>query len=733
MEQATRHGAGMAGANHRRGQRGNQSGERFHALLLSLCLLPLLGASGRAQEPGRRPITHEDVWLMKRVGAPVVSPDGRWAVFSLVEPAYEEAQQASDLWIVPTDGGAPPRRVTSTRGAESGAVWSPDSRRLAFAARREGDEVPQIYLLDLIGGGEAQRVTQLSSGARSPQWRPDGQALLFQSSVYPGARNDEEQRRLAAERKARRYRARVYDTFPIRNWDRWIEETQTHLFVQSIENGAEPRDLLAGTALVASPGYAGVTTAGGDDLQPVWTPDGTGIVFVASTDRHTAAYAETSTHLYLVSADGGGGKEPTRLTSGESSYTRPLFSPDGKGLYTLVNPATEKVYHESRLSRFEWAKEVRDQPVLVTKGFDRSPTSVAISPDSRVIYLLAEEAGHENLFEVSALGGEVRRVLELKNGALTSLAVGGRGNAPVLVANWESAISPAEVVRLDLGRDPGSTQYRPLTRFNAERIARIDWQPLRHFWFTSKRGKRIHSMLALPPNFDEKKRYPLFVLIHGGPHTMWRDQFFTRWNYHLLAQPGYVVLLTNYTGSTGFGEAFAQAIQLDPLRGPGDELNEAADAALAQFPFLDQTRQAAGGASYGGHLANWLQATTTRYRCLISHAGLVNLESQWGTSDVIYSRERSNGGPVWEQGPIWREQNPIRYAARFATPMLLTIGENDFRVPLNNTLENWSVHQRRQIPSRLIVFPEENHWILRGENSRFFYQEVHAWLKRWLQ
>lgn len=157
-------------------------------------------------------------------------------------------------------------------------------------------------------------------------------------------------------------------------------------------------------------------------------------------------------------------------------------------------------------------------------------------------------------------------------------------------------------------------------------------------------------MLALPPNFDEKKRYPLFVLIHGGPHTMWRDQFFTRWNYHLLAQPGYVVLLTNYTGSTGFGEAFAQAIQLDPLRGPGDELNEAADAALAQFPFLDQTRQAAGGASYGGHLANWLQATTTRYRCLISHAGLVNLESQWGTSDVIYSRERSNGGPVWEIG-----------------------------------------------------------------------------------
>ena len=711
--------------NRRRGQGGTWGIGWFVGV--ALCLLAGLAAPGRAQEAGRRAITHEDVWLMKRVGPPVVSPDGRWVVFSLVEPAYEESQQSSDLWLVPADGATPPRRLTSTRGAESGAVWSPDSRRLAFAARREGDEAAQLYVLEVLAGGEAQRVTSLSSGARSPQWRPDGQALLFQSSVYPGARNDEEQRRLAAERKARRYRARVYDSFPIRNWDRWIEETQTHLFVQPIGEGATAKDLLAGTSLVASPGYAGATTAGGDDLQPVWTPDGTGIVFVASTDRNKGAYAETSTHLYLVPAGGG---EPKRLTRPGSSYSRPLFSRDGKGLYTLVSPESEKVYHHGRLSRIDWTKEEKE-PVLVTKGFDRSPTSVAISPDSRVVYLLAEEAGHENLFEVPALGGEVRRVLELKSGVLTSLTIGGSGSAPVLVANWESAVSPAEVVRLDLGREGG--QYRPLTRFNAERVAKIDWQPLRHFWFTSQRGKRIHSMIALPPGFDERKRYPLFVLIHGGPHTMWRDQFFTRWNYHLLAQPGYVVLLTNYTGSTGFGEAFAQAIQLDPLRGPGEELNEAADAALAQFPFLDRARQAAGGASYGGHLANWLQATTTRYRCLISHAGLVNLESQWGTSDVIYSRERSNGGPVWEQGPVWREQNPIRYAAKFATPMLLTVGENDFRVPLNNTLENWSVHQRRQIPSRLIVFPEENHWILRGENSRFFYQEVHAWLKRWLE
>jgi dipeptidyl aminopeptidase/acylaminoacyl peptidase len=242
----------------------------------------------------------------------------------------------------------------------------------------------------------------------------------------------------------------------------------------------------------------------------------------------------------------------------------------------------------------------------------------------------------------------------------------------------------------------------------------------------------IHNLLITPPNFDENKKYPLLVLIHGGPHGMWKDQFFLRWNYHLIASPGYVLLLTNYTGSTGFGEKFAQNIKGDPLATPGEELNEAADEALRLFRYIDPARQAAGGASYGGHLANWLQATTTRYKCLVSHAGLINLESQWGTSDVIYSRELNNGGPVWQQGEVWRKQNPIRFAANFKTPTLVTVGERDFRVPMNNSLEYWSVLQRQRIPSKLIVFPDANHWILKAEDSRFFYQELLNWLGRWL-
>jgi dipeptidyl aminopeptidase/acylaminoacyl peptidase len=290
-------------------------------------------------------------------------------------------------------------------------------------------------------------------------------------------------------------------------------------------------------------------------------------------------------------------------------------------------------------------------------------------------------------------------------------------------------VSPGEVVSIAAANGA----VLPLTQFNRNRVAALDLAPVEHFWFTSSRGRQIHNLLVRPPNFDPNKKYPLFVVIHGGPHTMWRDHFFLRWNYHMLAAPGNVILLTNYSGSTGFGERFAQHIQGDPLKTAGDETNEAADEAIKRYAFIDGSRQCAGGASYGGHLANWLQASTTRYKCLVSHAGLVNLESQWGTSDTIYGREINNGGPPWEQGPVWREQNPIRFAGKFQTPTLVTIGENDFRVPLNNSLEYWSALQRMRVPSRLVVFPDENHWVLKGENSKLFYTELTQWLDKHLR
>src|ERR1044071_5694389 len=222
----------------------------------------------------KTPLTHEWMWMMKRVGAPNPSPDGKWVVFSLTEPAYDEKDQVSDLWIVPADGSAKPHRLTFTKGGESGVAWSLDSQRIAFSAKREGDDTSQIYVLDVAAGGEAVRVTSLSTGARSPQWRPDGKALLFTSTVYPGAADDDANKKIAAERKALKYRARVYEKFPIRNWDKWVDDMQSHLFIQSLEPASKAKDLLAGTKLIAERGFAGRVQDSGEEFDAVWTPDG---------------------------------------------------------------------------------------------------------------------------------------------------------------------------------------------------------------------------------------------------------------------------------------------------------------------------------------------------------------------------------------------------------------------------------------------------------------------------
>ena len=296
-------------------------------------------------------ITHESMWMMKRVGAPIPSPDGNWVVFSMTEPAYEEKDQTSDLWIVPENGSTKPRRLTFSKSVEGGAAWSPDSKRIAFSAKREGDEVAQIYVIDVASGGEAMRVTNVSTGARNPQWRPDGNAILFISSVYPNALNDEDNKKIAIDRKNNKYKARVFDSFPVRNWDRWIDEMQTHVLIQTLGEGAKAKDLMAGTKLTAEKGFGGRLGSGSDDIDAVWSPDGNSVFFVASIDRTNAAFAETTMQIYQALTTGG---EPKQITRTDGSYSRPTFSPDGKTLYAAFDPNTDKVYNLSRLAAIDW-------------------------------------------------------------------------------------------------------------------------------------------------------------------------------------------------------------------------------------------------------------------------------------------------------------------------------------------------------------------------------------------
>jgi dipeptidyl aminopeptidase/acylaminoacyl peptidase len=681
----------------------------------------LTGAVATAAAQSKVPLTHELLWSFQRVGAPVPSPDGKWVVFSVNEPSYDSAKEVTDLWIVPGDGSAPPRRLTATRGGEGGAAWSRDSQRLAFTARRDDDEVAQVYVLNVAGGGEAQRVTSAPTAASAPVWSPDGSRIVFQAAIWPGASDEESNRKAALEKKNAKSKARIYDSFPIRNWDQWVDESKPHLWIVEVAGDRKARALFAASRLAKAAGF------GADALAAAWTPDGAAVVFASPENGDAGARAATPSHLWLIPVEGG---EPKRISPDGWDFGAPRFRPDGRALCFTIADGKPAIYTLTRIGCATWPAATLAAPSIVTKELDRAVGSWAFTPDSKTLYVTAEDAGHERIYAVPASGGAAKIAIDAPQGVFTGMQIPPLAPAPAIFASWESAVNPAEVVRVDASS--GTRKF--LSAFTTEKARTVDWQPLREFWFTGRDGRRVHSMVvALPPGFDESRKYPLFVLIHGGHANMWRDSITYRWNYHLLAQPGFVVLLTDYRGSTGYGEKFTLDILGDPLAGPADDINDAADEAIKRFTFIDGTRQAAGGASYGGHLANWLAATTTRYKALVSHAGLATLDMQWGTSDSIYHREVMMGGPYWENPQKWIAQSPLAKAGGFKTPMLVSVGENDFRVPEGNAIAIYSALQRMNVPSKLIVWPDENHWILKGENSRVFYREVRAWLEKYLE
>jgi dipeptidyl aminopeptidase/acylaminoacyl peptidase len=574
------------------------------------------------------------------------------------------------------------------------------------------------------GPGEALRITNLATGANTPKWSPDGKRIAFESRVYPGAADEEAN---AAEKKAReerKYNVSAYEIFPIRQWDRWRDDLQTHLFVQDAEAGATPTNLLFGSELVAHAGFGGTESLSEDSLAPVWTPDGSAIVITATTNLDEAAHTNTLYHLYKVSASSG---DIEALTASEDwSCQKALFSDDGKALYCEYEASNEHVYNLTEIARFDWdGARASSGPRIITRSFDRSVSGKNVSANGKTVYLTAHDAGRSRVFSVPSKGGTVKALDADSRGVYAGIQVAGRQ----LVARWESSALPAEVVRIDASNG----RHTPLSQFNTELAAQLDRPAFIEYWFENSNGRPVHSWLTLPPGFDEAKKYPLVLLIHGGPFSSSLDADHVRWSPHLLASAGYVVLQTDYTGSVGYGVEFSRAIQGTPLKQPGDDLVQAADEAIERYPFIDADRQAAAGASYGGHLVNWLQATTTHYKALVGHAGLVDLEGQYSSSDTIFHREIMNGGPAWEDAnATWRVESPAMRAGDFATPILLTIGEKDYRVPVNQTIAAWSYVQRMQVPGRLLVFHDANHWIMKGEEARYYWEQVHEFLHKYL-
>lgn len=697
-----------------------------HALRALTTVAVLAALVGTSVAQSGRPITHEDVWTFRRLGAATLDPTGTFAILPVTEPSYDKDGTRTDLWWVPLDGSKRARRLTDTAANESAPTISPDGNWLAFTAKRDDDDKLQLYLLPLTGPGEARRLTQLSTGVSGPVWSPDSSAIAFTSTVLRGVGDDEAQQAEAKKRADDEVDVSAYEGFPIRSWDRWIDlDDQTRPFVLAIDTAGQavdaPRDILAGTDLAAS---SGLRNTGA----PVWTPDGQHLVLTAVTNAREGAFATTPSALYVVPAAGG---EPDRLTPDGASWSNPRFSPDGSTLFCSRTEENDWVYNLSRVARADLGTDELGALALgpfglVAEGFDR-PVSEHVPVSADRTFVVATEHGRRPLFELT--DARARPLDDAARGVHGSPAATHDGKT--LVTVYEDSAHPSELV----ATDTASGATRVLTDFNASRSKGIHLPPFEELWFTSSEGRRIHCWVAIPPGMDDGARLPILAMMHGGPHSSSLDKGHPRWDMRLLAAPGFVVVAPDYTGSVGYGEDFARAIQGDPLTTPCLEIVEAIDAAIEHYgDRVDPDRVGALGASYGGHMANWLQARHgDRFRCLVGHAGLASLEGQWGTSDAIHHRERNLGGPPWAGNPTWDDQSPHTYADRFSTPMLLTIGEKDYRVPLNQTLHMWAMLQRQQVPSRLLVYHSANHWIMRGPDARHFWGEVHDWLRRWLQ
>jgi len=695
--------------------------KRVKRLVTILCAFALAAAAPFAlsQPPGKpavqtaakRGITFDDLISLHRISEVQVSPDGKWAAYRVATPDLQANRSASNLWIVSTAGG-PPQQLTRS-GRDSRPQWSPDGKRLAFLSIR--DTTAQVYLLSLEGG-EASKLTSLSTGADNVLWSPDGKTLAFTSEVYPDCRDDACNSKRDAEREKSKVKARLYDHLLYRHWNVWSEGKRSHLFVISVEGGT-PRDLTPGADYDVPP------VQRGDAEDIAFSPDSKEICFTAVTDKMEAI--STNGDLFLVPVSGGA--EPKRITTNPGFDGHPSYSPDGR---TIAYRAQFRAGYEADKWRLMLYERQTGKHTNVNEGFDRSVEGMVWTPDSKTIYFLAEDRGHKPVFSVAATPGAEPRVI-LKDTFNSDLTLSRDGR--MLVFTQSSLTTPAEA----FAANADGSGVRQLTRHNAEKLAALDLNPAEHFWFDGAEGTRVHAMLVRPPGFDPARKYPLVLIAHGGPQTQWSDAWGYRWNPQMFAAPGYVVLLINRRGSTGFGQKFTDEINVDYGGKPFVDLMKGVDYVLAKYPFVDGARMAAAGASYGGYMMNWFESQTKgRFKAIVTHASLYNLESMYGATEELWFPEWEMQGTPWTNRAAYEKWSPSRYAGEFGkykTPTLVTHGELDFRVPYTEGLQMFTALQRQGVPSKLLIFPDEGHWILKPQNSELWYKTVLDWLATYLK
>ncbi len=691
----------------------------------------------------KRPFTFEDMMALKRVGEPVVSPDGKWVAFSAVEVNLAENKRTPHLWIVPITGGES-RKLTDDKAGEDRPRFAPDGKRIAFLSAKDGSS--QIYVQDFDSAtgtltGEPRKVTNISTEADGEIWSPDGKWLLFTSSVYPDCKDDACNKERDEELAKSKVKALTFHRLFYRHWTAYTKDRRTHIFIIPSEGGAGAggagalaRDLTPGDH--DAPPFS----LGGGDMY-AFSPDSQEVAFTSNIDEVEAT--STNSDIFLVPVSGG---TPKKISTSLGSDSTPRYSPDGKYIAWLMQ---ETPGYESDRFQLVLYDRKSGQITSLTRDFDRWVGSFAWAPDSKFLFFSAENFGESPLYRTSLLA---ERREQLTHGDDDNITVTPDGN--LVLFTCMSVRAPNEVCSIDLKSRPlpedtvqiksqgvpalpsaAPLIYRvqQLTHLNDAVLSQVSMQPLEPFWFTGAAKQKVEGFLVKPPNFDASKKYPVKFLIHGGPEGAWGDSWSYRWNPELFAADGYVVVMINPTGSTGYGQKFTQAIQGDWGGRPYEDLMKGLDYVEKTYPFIDKDRECALGASYGGYMANWILGHTTRFKCIVSHDGMFNTESAYGTTEELWFPEWEFKGTPWTNRAMYRKWSPHLFASNFKTPTLVVHGQLDYRLDVSQGFDLFTTLQRLKVPSKMLYFPDEGHWVLKPQNAQLWWKTVNEWVDSWVK
>jgi dipeptidyl aminopeptidase/acylaminoacyl peptidase len=644
---------------------------------------------------------------LKRISDPQISPDAKWVAFTVQSVEVAANSKPSQIWIVPLAGGAP-RQITYDGTANQRPRWSPDSRRIAYISNRSG--ASQIWLMD-PDGGNAKAVTSLSTEADGEIFSPDGKNLVFTSSVYPECAADDacNQKHLAAD-QANKVKARIYTELLYRHWTEWSTKRRSHLLVVPV-SGGDAHDLTPGTHDV--PPFS----LGGPDDYDI-APDGQEVCYSMNADPVPAV--STNSDLYAVSIQGGA---PRKITSTPGNDSSPQYSRDGKH---LAWRAQFRAGYESDRYRLMVVERASGRTTNLTENLDRWVNSFTWSPDSRAIFFTTADRGRQAIQRIPVTGGAVR-VAVSGDSELDDMQLSADGKT--MVYTQQSASAPVEIYRAaSSGGAPAA-----LTHLNDDSLAADELAPLEEFWVDEADGSKVQYFVVKPYEFEADKKYPVVMLIHGGPQGNWGYSWSYRWNPQVFAAAGYVVVMPNPRGSTGYGQKFIDEINGDWGGKPFDDIMAVADHVVIDLPYADTSRMTAAGASYGGYMIDWILGHTQRFKALVSHAGVYDLTSEFGATEELWFPLWEFGGTPWDKPDDYAKWSPSSSVKDFHTPTLVSGGELDFRVPYTQDLELFTALEMQKIPSKLVIFPDEGHWILKPQNSLLWYRTVLDWLDSWVK